>query len=117
MKLGGASKLGLELRATVYLFYLAMCDLKERGIHYFNVGANIPSHRGTKWGTIGDFKRRFSTLRWDALVLERVMNRYDYWWRLIVPLALRTQVSESRHLRPVLDWMRAVRRRLRPRLL
>ena len=86
---GGASKLGLELRATVYLFYLAMCDLKARGIHYFNVGANIPSHRGTKWGTIGDFKRRFSTLRWDALVLERPINRDAYLWRLMVPLALR----------------------------
>ena len=113
---GASSKVGLQQKAMIYLLYVAMCDLKERGIHYFNLGANIPSHRDTKWGTIGDFKRKFSTLRWDALVLEKITNRDAYFWRLIVPLSLRIQVSESRHLRHVLVPLRAVRRFLRSRL-
>jgi len=63
---GASSKVGLQLKAMVYLLYVAMCDLKERGIHYFNLGANIPSHRDTKWGTIGDFTGLFNALYLSA---------------------------------------------------
>lgn len=110
---GASSKAGLQSRAMIYAIFVAMCDLKERGIQYLNIGANIPSHHDTKWGTIGDFKRRFSPLRWDILVLEMVINRYAYLWRLVLPLAIRFELSQSRRFAPVVDWLRSLRLSLR----
>jgi len=91
---GGCCERGLALGAMAHVFYTAMIEFKNRGIEYFNVGAYIPCHKGTKSGTISEFKRGLGNLMWDILNCEKILDRKRYWRRILVVGAIRLQVVD-----------------------
>jgi hypothetical protein len=110
---GASSARGVELDAMVFTLFTTLCDLPARRLTHLNLGPYVPSHLGTKWGAICEFKRRFGTQHWDLLVVERVLDRNRYWWSLMTPLALKRQLlnaKSDRRMSFLLDAAVGVRR-------
>ena len=91
---GGCCERGFALGVMARVIFAAMIEFRGRGIEYFNVGAYAPCHRGTKWGTISDFKRRFSNQKWDMLICEKILDCKRYWRR--IPASRRHTAASGR---------------------
>ena len=100
---GGCCERGLALSVMAHMIFAAMMEFRGRGIEYFNVGPYVPCHKGTKWGTISDFKRRFGNQKWDILICEKILDRKRYWRRILLVGAIRLQVADL----ALFEWVRS----------
>lgn len=80
---GASSKKTSAQGAIRYLHYKVMCELKKKGVKYYDfVGARLSDVSGTKYEGIQDFKRRFGAeliegFLWKKDIEPKIARSYD----------------------------------------
>lgn len=77
----------------VFIHFLAMQELIQRGFEYYELGIFFPAMQNCKLQQIGEFKRKFGGIRMPLLAGELVINEYEYLMKYVLKNMLGKFVS------------------------
>jgi len=82
---GGSTDEARQFGITPFSMYSAMGWAKAQGCHSFNLGSTLPVLAGTRYGGIGESKKRFGGERIEDLCGEWILDPQAHFARILIP--------------------------------